>query len=151
MVKYDHFSPLQSERPGTSLSLHPWSSLSTEIFTNIFPISGLTVRVHPAGALVIELCEWHSSDTRYYTLLYPVSVSPQPLVARPQWDDTPRVQSCYCPRERRKGVGLELQTKVREVFTITKKAPTTGTFSKDVFSQGAVNWVFLGLFNYFLY
>ena len=27
----------------------------------------------------------------------------------------------------------------------------TGTFSKDVFSQGAVNWVFLGLFNYFLY
>ena len=24
---------------------------------------------------------------------------------------------------------------------------STGTFSKDVFSQGAVNWVFLGLFH----
>ena len=23
---------------------------------------------------------------------------------------------------------------------------STGTFSKDVFSQGAVNWVFLGIF-----
>ena len=36
-------------------------------------------------------------------------------------------------------------------FSLQFLYDTTGTFSKDFFSQGAVYWVFLGLFHYFFY
>ena len=51
----------------------------------------------------------------------------------------------------RKGkMGKGLHDVLIEEFEWVRKI-CTGSFSKDVFSQGAVNWVFLGLFHYFLY